>query len=229
MMRVTRFALLWMAILTGGVTAAQAQTPLGEDGRYYAEFAVAATLGHKSDSSVGGEFGAGVLDHLWLTGDRLEVFFEGGRMGNVATTALDNRAQVIANFINGSASAVQKAKYFDVGVKYRLPVYARMWRPYVGIGVGAASVETIVNFAVGGTDVTSQLSSNYGIELGNDLSGSLTKTFVTVPVGVQVNFLRRYFVDGSYRFGRIRARPDDIEDDVAITAQRVQVGVGVRF
>ena len=104
MMRVTRFALLWMAILTGGVTAAQAQTPLGEDGRYYAEFAVAATLGHKSDSSVGGEFGAGVLDHLWLTGDRLEVFLEGGRMGNVATTALDTRAQIIANFINGSAS-----------------------------------------------------------------------------------------------------------------------------
>jgi opacity protein-like surface antigen len=229
MMPVTRFVLVWTAILTGGVAAAQAQTPSGEEGRYYAEFAVAATLGHKSDSSVGGEFGAGLIDHLWLTGDRLEVFVEGGRMGNVGTTDLDARAQIIANFINGSASAVQKAKYFDVGVRYRMPVFARMWRPYVGIGVGAASVNTIVNFVVNGTDVTSQLSSVYGIELGNDLTDSLTKTFITVPVGAQGSFMRRYFVDVSYRFGRILARPDDIDRDVAITAQRVQVGVGVRF
>jgi opacity protein-like surface antigen len=230
MMRVTRFALVWTAILlTAGVTAAQAQTTPSEEGRYYAEFAVAATLGHKSDSSVGGEFGVGLVDHLWLTGDRIEVFLEGGRMGNVGTTDLDARARTIANFINGSTSAVQKAKFFDVGVKYRGPVFARMWRPYIGIGVGVAKVETIVNFAVNGTDVTSQLSSAYGIELGNDLSDSLNKTFITVPVGVQGNFRRRYFVDGSYRFGTIRPRPDDIDRDVAITTQRVQVGVGVRF
>ena len=97
MMRVTRFALVWMAILTGGVTAAQAQTPSGEEARYYGQFAVAATLGHKSDSSVGGEFGAGLIDHLWMTGDRIEVFLEGGRMGNVATTDLDARAETIAD------------------------------------------------------------------------------------------------------------------------------------
>jgi opacity protein-like surface antigen len=229
MMRVTRLVLVWMTMMAAGVTAAQAQTSSSDEGRYYGEFAVGPTLGHKSDSTVGGEFGMGLLDHLWQTGDRLEVFLEGGRMGNVATTDLDARALIIANFIRGSASAVQKAKFFDIGVKYRGPVFAGMWRPYVGLGIGVAKVETLVNFVVNGSDVTSQLPALYGIELGNDLSDSLNKMFVVVPIGVHGNFLKRYFVDGSYRFGTIRPRPDDIEQDVAITTQRVQVGIGVRF
>ena len=71
--------------------------------------------------------------------------------------------------------------------------------------------------------------SLYGIELGNDLSESLTKTFITVPVGIEYAFLKRFIIDGSYRYGRIAARPTDIDNDVPITAQRVQVGFGVRF
>ena len=230
MMRVTRFALVWTAILlTAGVTAAQAQTPSIDEGLFYGEFAGGATLGYKSASSVGGELGIGVLDHLWLIGDRLEIFLEGGRMRNVGTSALDARAAIIANFIGGSASAVQKVNFGDIGVKYRGPVFARSFHPYVGIGVGVAKVETLVNFVVNGTDVTSRLSPDFGVELGNDLTDSFNKTFVTVPVGVQGNFLRRYFVDVSYRLGRILARPADIDRDVAITTHRVQVGAGVRF
>jgi opacity protein-like surface antigen len=229
MMRVTSFALVWTTILTAGVTAVQAQTPSGGEARYYADVAVAATLGHKSDSAVSGEAGVGLLDHLWLTGDRLEIFVEGGHMGNVATSQLDARAAIVSNFIGGSASAVQKVNFFDIGVKYRGPVFARMWHPYAGIGFGVAKVTTRTTFVVNGTDVTDQLSSVYGIELGKDLDDSLSKTFITIPVGVQVNFLGRYFADGGYRFGRILARPDDIELDIPITTQRVQIGVGVRF
>ena len=229
MMRATRLVLVWMTITAAGVTAAQAQTTADEEPRFYGEFVVGPTLGHKSDSTVGGEFGVGLLEHLWLTGDRLEVFLEFGRMGNVATSELDARALIIANFIKGSASAVQKAKFFDIGVKYRGPAFAGMWRPYVGLGVGAAKVETLVNFVVGGTDVTAQLPELYGIVLGNDLADSLNKTMVVVAIGAQGNFLKRYFVDGSYRYGSILKRPDDIEQDVSITTQRVQVGIGVRF
>jgi opacity protein-like surface antigen len=228
-MRVTRLVLTWMTMMAAGVTAAQAQTPSTDEGRFYGEFAVGPTLGHKSDSTVGAEFGVGLLDHLWRIGDRLELFIEGGRMGNVATSELDARALIIANFIRGSASAVQKVKFGDIGVKYRAPAFAGMWRPYIGIGIGVAKVETLVNFSVNGSDVTAQLPALYGIELGNDLADSLNKTFVVIPVGVQGNFLKRYFVDGSYRFGTIRPRPDDIEQDVAIKTQRVQVGIGVRF
>jgi opacity protein-like surface antigen len=146
-------------------------------------------------------------------------------MGNVATSELDARAQIIANFIKGSASAVQKAKFFDIGVKYRGPAFAGMWRPYIGLGIGVANVDTQVNCVVNGSDVTSQLPA-YGIELGNDLTDSLNKTFVVVPLGVQGDFLKRYFVDVSYRFGTIRPRPDDragSSDD-----QRV-CGIGIRF
>jgi opacity protein-like surface antigen len=229
MMRVTRLVLAWMTMMAAGVTAAQAQAPSSDEGRFYGEFAVGPTLGHKSDSTVGGEFGVGLLDHLWRIGDRLELFIEGGHMGNVATSELDDRALIIANFIKGSASAVQKVNFGDIGVKYRGPAFAGMWRPYIGIGIGVAKVETLVNFVVNGTDVTSQLPELYGIELGSDLSGSLNKTFVVVPIGVQGNFRKRYFVDVSYRFGTIRPRPDDIEQDQAITTQRILVGIGVRF
>ena len=225
-MRVTRFVLLLTALAAASVNAAQAQTTLRPDeGRFLAMFTVAATLGHKSDSSVGVEVGGRLTDSI-------EVFIEAGRMGNVATSTLDTRASVIANFIKGSASAVQKATFFDIGVKYRGPVIGAlpgMWRPYIGIGVGTAKVNTTVNFAVNGTDVTAQLLPLYGIELGNDLSDSLNKTFVVVPLGIQGRFMDRFVVDAGYRYGRISARPEDIDNDVAIGTQRVQVGFGVRF
>lgn len=226
MMRVIRFALVWTAIVTAGTTVARAQAPADEERKFSGAIAVGATLGHKSDSSVSGEFG-------FLVRDQIEVFAEGGRMGNVATTTLDARAATIANFIGASTSAVQKAKFFDVGVRYRGPAISGMWRPYIGIGVGVASVETLVNFAVNGNDITAVLPTQFGIELGTDLSGSATKTFITVPLGVRGRFNRlppRYFIDGSYRYGRILPAGNDvIEDDVAINTQRIQIAFGVRF
>lgn len=228
-MTVMRLAAACLALITVTASAARAQAPAGDEPRFYGVFTVAATLGHKSDSSVGGEVGWHFSPDLFLTGDGLAIFVEGGRMGNVATTSLDATAATIANFIGGSASAVQKAKFFDVGVKYRGPAFAGMWRPYAGLGVGVASVDTLVNFVVGGVDVTSVLESNYGIVLGNDLSGSISKPFIVVPIGVQGTFSKRLVVDGSYRYGRIPARTSEIENDVPINTQRVQVGVGIRF
>lgn len=223
MMRVIRFALVWMTALTAATGTAQAQPPAPpEEGRFSALVTMAATLGNKSDKSVGVDLG-------YRAAESFEVFLEAGRMGNVATSDLDARAQRIANFINGSASTAQKATYFDIGVKYRGPLLMQRLRPYIGFGIGGAKVKTEVNFAVNGTDVTSDLEGRYGILLGADLTDSLTKTFITIPLGVQYTFLKRYLVDGSYRYGRISARPDDIDQDVAISAQRVQIGVGVRF
>ena len=47
--------------------------------------------------------------------------------------------------------------------------------------------------------------------------------------GVSRNFLQRYYVDVSYRYGRIFAKTATIEDDKGINTQRFQVGVGIRF
>jgi opacity protein-like surface antigen len=223
MVRVTRFVLVAIAILTAGLSTAQAQPVSStEDGRFYAALAVAATLGHKSDSAIGLEAGAHVSDEI-------EAFFEVGRMGNVATSDLDARAARIANFIRGTASAVQKATYFDIGLKYRAPVFIGPFRPYIGLGIGTAKVNTQVNFAVNGTDVTAQLPTAYGVVLGNDLSGSLNKFFFVLPVGLQGTVMRRILLDVSYRYGHIKGSPDDILQDVGINAQRVQFAVGYRF
>jgi len=223
MMRVTRVALIWIAMLMTGVDAAQAQTSfVDESGRFYAAVDVGATFGNKASGSFGGEVGGRVIDPI-------EVFIEFGRMRNVGTSALQDRADIIANFIKGSAETSQKATFFDIGVKYRGPAFAGIWRPYVGLGIGNAKVETASTFTVNGTDVTSQLPALYGVVLGNDLTSSLNKVFLTIPIGVQGTFMRRYFVDGSYRYGHLFAKPDDIDGDVGITAQRLQIGFGVRF
>jgi len=227
MMREIRSVWVWMVMMAAGAATANAQTA-APAGRYYAEFTPAATLGHMSDSSFGGEAGIRV-------NDRLEGFLEAGHMGNVATSDNDARAAVVAAFIGGSASVVQKANYVDIGVKYRLPTLAERWRPYVGIGGGVARVRNATHFFVGGNDVTAQLeagdcpSCTTNVLLGNDLTGSLTKGLIVIPVGVQTDFARRYLVDISYRFGRILARSGAIENDVGISTQRVQVGVGIRF
>jgi opacity protein-like surface antigen len=204
-----------------GIVTAQAQTAgTAVPDRGYGELTVGATLGHKSSSSVGGEVGYTLTD-AW------QVFFEGGRMRNVATTDVDARALIIGNAIGASVSTVQRAAYFDVGAKYRLFEYGR-WRPYALLGVGAAGVKTTVNFTIGGNDVTSQVDK-YGVQLGRDLSGSLTKTFFTLGVGSNATFGKRYLVDLSYRYGRIFPKGSSILNDQGINTQRLQAGIGIRF
>jgi opacity protein-like surface antigen len=116
-----------------------------------------------------------------------------------------------------------------VGGRYRFAPFAGIWRPYVGLGFGVAKVETTATFTVNGADVTGQLLPVYGVMLGNDLSGSLNKVFITIPVGVQATFSKRYALGVSYRWGRILADTSAIDQDVSIAAQRVQFDFGVRF
>src|SRR5689334_18179344 len=109
MMRVTRLTLIGMAMWVAGIGVAQAQT--GEIGRFYAAVGAGATFGNQaSSSSFSGEVGGRVLDQI-------EVFVEGGRMKNVATETLAQRAGIVANFIRGSATTQQKANFIDVGVR----------------------------------------------------------------------------------------------------------------
>jgi opacity protein-like surface antigen len=219
-----------MTVLTAcGIGTAHAQTPGGGPDRGYAEFTAAATLGHKSDSSIGGEAGYSLTDAL-------QVFVEVGRMGNVATTDVDARAMIIGNAIGASVSTKQRAVYVDIGAKYRLSEHSRWrpnwlhdrWRPYGLLGVGTASVKTTTNFSIGGNDVTGQLAQ-YGVQLGNDLSGTLTKAFLTVGVGTNATLGKRYLLDLGYRYGRIFARTGQIANDRGINTQRLQAGIGIRF
>ena len=229
MKRFVRYSALITVALACGATA-RAQTPgTASTDRGYAEVAAAATLGHKSASSFGGEAGYRLLEVNSSLIDELHIFIEAGRMGNVASADTDARALIIGNAIGASVSTVQVAKYFDAGVKVRLTRLGYgMWRSYLLLGVGAATVDTSASFAIAGTDVTGKLGQ-YGVQLGNDLSSSLTKTFLTFGVGTNANIGKRLLVDVGYRYGRILPKTDMIENDQAINTNRVQVGVGIRF
>jgi opacity protein-like surface antigen len=216
MTRSVRFAMIVVATFTLGPAAAHAQTSTasaGPESKFSAELTAAATLGHTSASSFGGEFDYRLMND-W------EVFFELGRMRNVTSSDIEARANLIGAQLNVTANAIRKATYYDVGLKYRLLPYG-MWHPYVALGLGAATVTTRTSL--------SAVNPEVAVEFGPDLDGTVTKPFMMIGGGAQVPFRNRYFVDGSYRYGRIFARGGVIDDDQGSSTQRVQVGVGIRF
>jgi opacity protein-like surface antigen len=210
-------------VLTLGVGAsAQAQSTTASspsEPRLYVEINGGPTLGHKSDTFIGGEAGLRVVSGL-------DIFVEGGHMGNVGTSKLDADAAVIANFLGGTvSSSAFVANYFDAGVRYHLSMIP-VAHPYVLAGVGVAHVKTEVAFAVNGTVVD---PAQFGVQLGGDLSGTVNKTLIVVGGGVNVPFMKRFFVDVGYRYGHILAKTGDVETDKSIKTQRVLFGAGVRF
>jgi opacity protein-like surface antigen len=209
-----------VATLGAGATRAQAQVaPPPSDSKTYVELNFGPTLGHKSDKFVGGEAGFRVMPGLF-------VIVEAGHMGNVATTDLDDRAAIIANFIGGTASTAFKVNHVDFGVRYNIELNSERVHPYVMAAVGVAHVDTEVAFAVGGTVID---PATRGVQLGGDLTGSANKTILVFGFGVNVPFKTRFFGDLGYRYGQILARTTDVENDKAIPTQRVVLGVGVRF
>jgi opacity protein-like surface antigen len=201
--------------------SAQTQPPAPIDFPGYAALTFGATLGHKSDKSVGGEVG-------YRATTAVDVFFEGGHIGNAATSTFENKGQTIGNSVGASVSAVEKVNFFDVGIRYRLPmVVSRRVRPYVAFGVGMAQVKNQTVFSVNGTAMDAEA---LGIQTGTDLNGTLSKPFVMIGVGGDVRLTHRFFADVSYRYGRVSAEKSD--GDVvlaAVNTNRVQVGVGIRF
>ena len=217
-----RYSTLMAVLFACEAGTARAQTPgAAAPERVYAELTAGATFGHTSNSSIGVEAGYRLLDINSPVVDKMYVFVEGGRMGNVATADLDARAQSLATFIGASVTTTQEAKYFDAGLKFRLMQLGYGgWRTYVLFGVGAASVTTSANFSGG---------NGLQVQLGQDLSSTLTKPLVTVGVGTNATFGKRLLVDITYRYGRIFPKTAVIENDVAINTQRLQAGIGIRF
>ena len=220
MMRCARIATLWLVvILCAG--AASAQTPAatpGPESPFYGELNFGPTFGHKSSGFFGGEVGYRVMEHL-------DVFIEGGRMGNVGTSDLDARAQVIANALGGTASASYKVNYFDAGVRYNFTQTPwPMVHPYAMLGLGVAQVTAETVITVNGAPVTSDT-----VTFGSDLNGTTRKLLFTLGGGVNVPFHERYFGDLSLRYGHISPKTADIPDDTGINTIRLQLAVGIRF
>jgi opacity protein-like surface antigen len=225
MMRFARVVPCVLVAALASVGPARAQSSAGQSAaagpdtsRYYGELNGGATVGHKSSGSIGAEFGYRILGPYI-------VFVEGGRMMNVGTSHLDDRAAVIANAVGATFSASYKVNYFDAGLRYNVPRMIKMLHPYLTVGVGVAQVRAKTDFAVNGTTVPAQ---SLGIFLGDDLNGRVNKALFTLGGGVTYELMRRYFIDGTYRYGRIFTS-NALEDDQGINTSRLQIGFGVRF
>jgi opacity protein-like surface antigen len=211
-------AVCLVATLGVGVVSARAQVnPPPSDSRLYVELNFGPTLGHKSDKFIGGEAG-------WKLTEGLYVIIEGSHMGNVATTDLDDRASIIADFLGATATTAFRVNHFAAGLRYNIDV-SPLVHPYVLGEVGIAHVKTDVAFSVNGAVIDPSST----VQIGSDLSGTLNKTIIGFGFGVNVPFATRYFADLGYRYGRILPKTDNFETDTAISTQRVVLGVGVRF
>jgi opacity protein-like surface antigen len=210
-----------LASLGVGLSSAQAQVaPPPSDSKWYAEFNFGPTLGHKGDKFVGLEAGRQILT------PGLFVIVDVSHMGNVGTTDLDDRATIIANFLGGTATTAFKVNHGAVGLRYNIETGWAKAQPYVLGAVGAASVETQVEFNVNGTTID---PATRGVQLGGDLTGTHTKTILVFGFGVNVPFKTQFFADLGYRYGSILAKTANFETDKTIPTQRIVLGVGYRF
>ena len=176
------------------------------------------TLGHKSAGFVSIEFG-------WKLTNKIDLFVEGGHMGNVGTSALDSNASRIADAIGASVGSTGiKVNHFDAGIRFNITPPRPKINPYVILGIGAARATTEVTFTNSSGTVIDP-----GFPLGGDLSGSNTKTLLIFGGGIVYPFAKNYYVDLGYRFGGILSKVEDIENDQTIKTQRIMLGAGVRF
>jgi opacity protein-like surface antigen len=202
------------------VSPASAQTaPAGAD-HGYVEGVVQSAFGNVTSQSYGAEFGVTLMPNV-------QVFAEGGMVRDVATAEIGTAAQAIAGFLSQTQANVQfrvkqPVAFGVAGLKYVVPTAGSL-RPYVMAGGGLARVKQDVTFTVGGSDVTTNLASQFGVQLGTDLSGTFTKPMIAAGAGVMWPAWQRLVVDLQYRYGRIFA------EDNAITVNRAGVGIGIRF
>lgn len=208
-----------MAVLTTA-SAVSAQTPAPNSDRGYIEGVVQSAFGNVTSQSYGAEGGVTVTPNL-------QVFGEAGMVRDVATSQIGAAAQLIAGFLSQTQANVQfrvkqPVTFAAAGLKYVVPTASSL-RPYVMGGGGIAQVKQDVSFIVGGSDVTTNLASQFGVQLGTDLSGSFTSPMAVAGAGVMWPAWQRLVVDLQYRYGRIFA------EDAGITVNRAGIGVGIRF
>jgi len=210
MNRVSFIAAAMLALATASAARAQGVV-LGP----YAEFQTGLTVGSAVSTFFGGEAG--------FSTNKFDIYFEGGKMLNTKSSAMDDAAAQIAAALPPVATfeAKQPTNYFDVGVWYRLPEQGR-FRPYAGIGLGSAGVTRETKFFVNGTDVTGQLLAN-GILLGGDLQGSERGFLFTFGGGVKFDLRGQIFADVSYRYGHVSL------SDGGVNTNRIQFAVGTHF
>ena len=74
------------------------------------------------------------------------------------------------------------------------------------------------------------LAAQAQVTPGTDLVGTFKRPFIMFGVGANMTFATRFFGDLSYRFGHISGETDGSDVVLAaVSTQRIQFGIGVRF
>lgn len=211
---------LGLAVLVAGALSirdAQAQTEPA--GPFSVQYDAGLTMGNTTSGATGLEAG------YWVT-DNLKVYVAASWMFDVTTSDVQDRAKIIADAIGGTAEMKQKAVGVDFGARYAIDL-GSSYVPFVLAGFGFAQLDTEPTFLVNGQDVTGNLA-NLGARLGLDLDSERTMPYFVFGFGVNRAISSRYFLEGSYRYGRIFA-DDSIPDDPGVNTNRLQVSFGARF
>jgi len=203
------------ALVLAGNASAQPSDPA--EGRYVEAVAQSA-FGNVTSQSYGIEAGFTVAPDIQIVG-------EFGRVRDAATDAIGANAAVIAGGLSQSQSNVsftvaEPVTFYMAAAKYIFPVAGKL-KPYALAGFGLSTVHHDATYRIGGTDVTDDLEQ-YGVVLGEDLSGSTTDFSAVFGAGAQYPIGRHFILDLQFRFNHIFA-----DDEISIG--RAGVGFGVRF
>jgi hypothetical protein len=168
---------------------------------------------------VGGELG-------YQVNDQVEVLGEVVWLQNVVTRRRLDVATQIATFLQTSQGSTATstinapALFFGGAVRYMLSKSGSV-RPFVTFGAGLARVTYNPKFTLGGANVTPTLST-YGVTLGSDLDGTVTKPAFTGGAGIRMVQGKWYFL-ASVQLTSIQT------DQQAARAIEVGAGLGMSF
>lgn len=186
---------------------------------YYVNGLIAASLTDVQSQAFAVEVGVKVARQV-------DAFIEVGGIRDRAPTALGESAQLIAQYVAQSQPGLvyqvkQPVAVVQAGVRYNLAKERGPYMPYVVVGGGMARLTRDVTFSVGRNEITDQLGQ-YGVALGSDLAGSVSKGIVTVGGGVEWMRFQPFSIGIDYRYGRIF-------DTVALSVNRAGISIGVKF
>ena len=226
MKHATRAALIAALTLAPLTAMAQTPTPSGAQSAapsvnlWYFGGNVGVAMVNKTSATAGIEAGIRVKRNL-------DLVAEFSWMQNVVTSDTLSKASTIASFLQSSQgqAATSDVKvpafFYGVGARWVFEQVSERYRPYIIATVGAAHTDIKSTFTLGGTDVTGSLPQ-YGVTLGQDLTGTSTNFAISPGGGVVMGFGKLY-ADVGYRLTSISTI------DKQTNVNRIVFGAGIRY
>lgn len=124
--------------------------------------------------------------------DNVQIEAEGVWMKDVVTRARLTTATTFATYLatanskSSTGTVEAPANYFGGSVRYVIPMASKTVHPYISVGGGVARIAYKPTFTLGGADITTSLAT-YGVTLGSDMTGEVTKPAFGGGVGLTID------------------------------------------